>query len=68
MQLWFVFFFFFFFLLILLIVMQLSLQQSIQQKALGGRPLGLVPLVEPDNVIRGSLLLHILMTTKYIWS
>ena len=36
---------------------QLSLQQYIQR--LGGRPLGLVPLVEPNNVIRGSLLSHI---------
>ena len=42
------------------LVRQLSLQQSIQR--LGGRPLGLIPLVEPNNVIRGDLLLYILMT------
>ena len=42
------------------LVRQLFLHQSIQR--LGGRPLGLIPLVEPNNVIRGDLLLYILMT------
>ena len=39
---------------------QLSLQHSIQRS--GGRPLGLVPLVEPDSVIRGRMLSFLILS------